>query len=332
MPTIVIKNVPTEVDVESELREFEWTRPTWTGDKLLAASPFRYDKSPSFFVRLEPYGEYPAGVWSDSGYYDAEWASGNFVKLLAFMRQETYEEAEDYLAEKYGVAETGDGLRLKPLHLKTQRTRQPLKETVLQGEAQPSDYLIRRGISAETQAYYGVRDCKSAVEIPWRRANGLLANVKYRSKYGKTFWYVKGADPIKNSLWGVDIVYSRRAKRAVLAEAEIDAMSWREAGFEAIACGGAEWSQAKRDLILRSPIEELIIATDNDKAGEKLRRAVESSLIGKVAIRHARITEGGCKDANEALVSGGPKAGVAVLQQAVEQSEQVRSLTYFRSR
>ena len=64
MATIVLKNMPVEVDVEAELREFDWTRPTWNSDKLLAASPFRYDKSPSFFVRLEPYGEYPAGVWS----------------------------------------------------------------------------------------------------------------------------------------------------------------------------------------------------------------------------------------------------------------------------
>jgi 5S rRNA maturation endonuclease (ribonuclease M5) len=326
VPEILLKGRMVEVDVEAELREFDWTRPTWNSDKLLAASPFRYDKSPSFFVRLEPYGEYPAGVWHDSGHYDAEWASGNFAKLLAFLRNETYEEAEEYLAEKYGVGETSDEIRLNPLRLKVQRVRQPLKEAVLQGEGQASDYLIRRGISAETQAYYGVRDLKSAVELPWRRANGQLANVKYRSKYGKTFWYVKGGDPIKNLLWGIDIVNGRRIKTAVLAEAEIDAMSWREAGFEAIACGGAEWSTAKRDLILRSPIEELVIATDKDKAGEKLRRAVESSLVGRVAIRHARV--GGAKDANESLV----KQGAVSLRQAVEESTQVRSITYLRSR
>jgi 5S rRNA maturation endonuclease (ribonuclease M5) len=326
MPEILLKGRAVEVDVEAELRELDWTRPTWTGDKLLAASPFRYDKSPSFFVRLEPYGEYPAGVWSDQGAYDAEWASGNFVKLLAFMRNESYEETEDYLAEKYGAADTGDGIRLKPLRLKVQRVRQPLKEAVLQGADEPSDYLLRRGISAETQAYYGVRDLKNAVELPWRKANGLLANVKYRSKYGKTFWYVRGGDPIKNLLWGIDIINGKDVRTAVLAEAEIDAMSWREAGVEAIACGGAEWSLAKRDLILRSPIEELIIATDNDKAGEKLRRAVESSLVGRVAIRHARV--GGGKDANDVLLSLGAES----LRQAAEQSAAVRQFTYLRLR
>jgi 5S rRNA maturation endonuclease (ribonuclease M5) len=326
MPEILLKGRAVEVDVEAELREFDWTRPTWASDKLLAASPFREDRSPSFMARLEPYGEYPAGVWTDSGAYDVEWASGNFSKLLAFLRNETYEEAEDYLAEKYGAADIGDGIRLKPLQLKVQRVRQPLKEAVLQGDESPSDYLIRRGISAETQAYYGVRDLKSAVEFPWRRANGQLANVKYRSKYGKTFWYVKGGDPIKNLLWGIDIINGKDVRTCVLAEAEIDAMSWREAGVEAIACGGAEWSLAKRDLILRSPIEELIIATDNDKAGEKLRRAIESSLVGKVAIRHARVSGG--KDANDVLLSQGAES----LRQAVEESKQVRSITYLRSR
>jgi 5S rRNA maturation endonuclease (ribonuclease M5) len=211
------------------------------------------------------------------------------------------------------------------LQIKVQRVRQPLKESVLKGVDQSSDYLLNRGISAEVQSYYGVCDLPNAVEIPWRRANGLLANVKYRSKYGKTFWYVKGADPIKNLLWGADIILKEGVRRAVLAEAEIDAMSWRMAGFHAMATGGAEWSAAKRDLILRSPIEELIVATDNDKAGEKLRRAVESSLVGKVAIRHARV--GGGKDANDVL-----SQGVEALRQAVEQSERVRNLTYYRAR
>jgi 5S rRNA maturation endonuclease (ribonuclease M5) len=328
MPEINIRNQPVDVDVEAELREFDWVKPTWNSDKLLAASPFRYDRSPSFFVRLEPYGDYPAGTWGDSGAYDAEWASGNFAKLLSFLRNETYEEAEDYLLATYGKPADANEFRLKPLTLKTQRYRQSLSESVLKGANQPSDYLTRRGISAEVQSYYGVSDVGNAVEMPWRLPSGQLANVKYRSKYGKTFWYVRGGYPIKNLLWGVDILVREDATTAVLAEAEIDAMSWREAGLDAIACGGAEWSAAKRDLILRSPIEELIIATDNDKAGEKLRRVVESSLLGKVAIRHARLSEGGCKDANEVLVT----QGVASLRQAAEQSEKVRNLTLLRPR
>ena len=328
MPTIQIRGENVDVDVEAELRQFEWTQARWQSDKLLTASPFRYDKSPSFFVRLEQYGDYPAGTWGDSGAYDAEWASGGLVKLLAFLRNETYEEAEDYLADQYGVPASADELRLKPLRLVTQQSRRQLRESALQGAATPSDYLLGRGISAATQAYYGVQDMPRAVELPWRGANGRLANVKYRSKHGKTFWYVRGGDPIRNLLWGVDKIVSNRASVAVLAEAEIDAMSWREAtGLEAVACGGAEWSWAKRDLVLRSGLERLLIATDNDKAGEKLRRAVESSLLGKVAIEHVRIG-GGAKDANEALIKQGP----AELRRAIELSQEVRTITKLRLR
>lgn len=325
MPTIQIRNQNVEIDVEAELREFEWGQARWQADKLLAASPFRYDRSPSFFVRLEPYGDYPAGTWADSGAYDAEWASGGLVKLLAFLRNETTEETEEHLLDLYGVPDTGDSLRLNLLRLPVKRLRLPLPETTLQGATQASDYLLGRGISAETQAYYGVRDCAGAVELPWRRANGALANVKYRSKRGKSFWYVKGGDPIRNLLWGADIIVSRRVRQAVLAEAEIDAMSWREAGFDAMASGGAEWSDAKRDVVLRSGLERLLIATDNDKAGEKLRKAIESSLIGRVAIEHVRLG-GEVKDANEALV----KHGAETLRKAVELSTKVREFTLLR--
>src|SRR5690606_643145 len=111
---ITIRGQTLNIDIESELREFEWTRSRWTSDKLLAASPFRYDGHPSFFVNLT--GEY-AGTWADLGAYDAEWASGNFVKLLAFLRQETYEETEEYLLEMYGVPVSKEKifLRLPPI-------------------------------------------------------------------------------------------------------------------------------------------------------------------------------------------------------------------------
>jgi DNA primase len=108
---------------------------------------------------------------------------------------------------------------------------------------------------------------KAAV-IPWYGADGRLANVKYRKVYGKTFWYLKGGRPIRELLYGINDV----GKTAVICEAEIDAMSWMEAGYSAVAVGGASFNSWKRDVILRSPIEELIIATDNDKAGGKLRR------------------------------------------------------------
>jgi DNA primase len=104
----------------------------------------------------------------------------------------------------------------------------------------------------------------------------------------------------------------------VICEAEIDALSWQTAGVASIAVGGASFNGWKRDLILRSPIEDLIIATDNDKAGGKLRREIESMMRGHVRVRHAYV-RADCKDANEALV----KYGADALRAAVEKAEGV---------
>ncbi|KQL18816.1 toprim domain-containing protein [Cytobacillus solani] len=325
MATIHIRNQPVEVDVEAELREFNWTRPRWTGDKLLAASPFRYDQTPSFFVRLEPYGDYPAGTWSDSGAYDSEWASGGLVKLLSFLRNETYGETEEYLLNTYGFSQDTTDIKLIPPRLKVQQARQPLAEAELSEFTTDYTYLESRGISKEVQAEAGVLfDAKSrAVVIPWLDANGRLRSVKFRTVRGKMFWYHRGATPVRELVYGIE---SAKHKTAILCEAEIDALSWRQAGYAAIAVGGANFNGVQADIIKRSPIEELVIATDNDKAGEKLREQVERVMSGHVRVRQAYV-DAEFKDANEALVRYGEYA----LRNAVDKSE-VRPLLSVKPR
>jgi DNA primase len=318
MSSIKVRGQTVEVDIRAELDQFNWVRPKWSSDKLIAASCFRYDKTPSFFVTLT--GEF-AGCWGDSGAYDAEWASGNFVKLLSFLRNETYEETEEYLAGEYGWQDgSEDGnIKLTPINLRIQRNRQPLNADIMTKYTEDYTYLKSRGISEQVQRQMGVlydREKKAAV-IPWRLASGSLANVKYRKTFGKTFFYAKGGWPIRELVYGVECA----RPTTVICEAEIDALSWKTAGVASIAVGGASFNGWKRDLILRSPIEELIIATDNDKAGGKLRREIEELMRGHVRIRHAYVPED-VKDANEALV----KYGAESLRDAVEKSEGCRSL------
>lgn len=313
-----------EVDIRAELEQFNWDRPRWSSDKLIVASPFRYDRSPSFFVRLEPYGDYPAGTWSDSGASDSDWQSGNFVKLLAYLRNETYEEAEEYLLSSYGFPVESSDIKLKTINLRIQRSRQPLNADTLAKYTEDYSYLKTRGISAATQRQMGVlfNPQQKAAVIPWRLANGQLANVKYRKTFGKMFWYESGGWPIRELVYGVQ----RAGPTTVICEAEIDAMSWQEAGYAAVAVGGSAFGKAKRDVLLRSPIEELIIATDNDAAGGKLRAEIEQQMRGHVRVRQAYVGND-CKDANESLM----KYGVGALRESVEKSEGCRSL-YVKTR
>jgi hypothetical protein len=314
MPKITIQGKQVDVNIRNELEQFDWTRADWSADKLLAASPFRYDRSPSFYVYLEDTPSAPAGSWGDSGAYDADYAKGGFVKLLAFLRNETEEETADYLLSTYAATCDGNNLTLNLPRLTIQRNRQPLNMYV---ETTVSDYLSRRGITEEVQREYGVGVHANAVVLPWRLPDGRLANVKYRKMFGKAFWYHKGAWPIRNLVYGIDFAYKHRFMAAVYTEAEIDAQSAAVAGYCGVGNGGADFNASKRDMILRSPIERLIVMTDNDKAGEKLRAQIESELIGKITVAHAYV-DSRYKDVNDQLVNAGVESVRAAIEGAVD--------------
>jgi hypothetical protein len=316
LPKINVKGRTIDVDIRAELERFSWQRARWTDTKLIATSPFRYDRTPSFFVNLD--GEY-AGTWADSGAYDSEWRSGNFVKLLAFLRNETEDETAEYLLETYAATYGFENLALRIPRLVVERKREALDNGILTGFAEDYTYLKGRGISESVQRQLGVRyDAeRQAVVIPWFMPDGKLANIKYRLTRGKAFWYEKGGMPIRDLVYGLDL----RSNVAVLTEAEIDAMSWRQIGVTGLATGGVSFTPAKRDLILRSAIEQLYIATDNDKAGRKLRDEVIRSLRGKIELLNVEF-ERGFKDSNEVLVC----AGESALREALEQAEKVSGL------
>lgn len=324
MSIIRVRSQPIKVDIMSELENFNWTRPRWTSNKLICCSPFRYDGNPSFFVSLEH------GGWSDSGAYDSEWASGNFVKLLAYLRNETYEETEEYLEHTYGTAQGDNRLTLDLPKLTLPRRKSYLADDFMAqfNPSETNEYLTRRGITEKVQRYLQTGYCAKTgtVVIPWRDTNGKLANVKYRKTRGKVFYYEKGAVPIRNLVFGLYHVYASRATTAVITEAEIDAMSVMSCGLgvHGLALGGANFTSEQRDLIVRSPIERLVILTDNDKAGGKLREQVVSKLRGRCELAVATIGNG-AKDANEVLTRSGP----AELRNIIEEANAVKALRIF---
>jgi DNA primase len=312
MPNIQIRGHTIDVDISTELQRFDWGyRARWSTDKLIAPSPFRYDNTPSFFVNLD--GEY-AGTWGDAGYYDEAYKSGGFVKLLSFMRQETWEETEDYLLGEYRQFDSEE-IKLRTPNLRIVKPFRPLNEAIIQPAT--SRYLESRAIGASTQALYGIGRGRydRFTAIPWRKPNGDLANVKYRATRGKTFFYEKGAHPIRRLIWGIDVVHRQGLRTAALNEAEIDGMSWTEASEGAIAglaAGGVTFTDEQADLIKRSPIERLILAGDNDKAGRKFNEVVASKLAGYVELW--TVDYGEAKDANEVLKRIGKITGIQQIE------------------
>lgn len=303
MPTIDIRERNIAVDVRGELEVFEWGRDAkWSHDKLIARSPFRDDATPSFFVRLEPHGDYPAGIWSDSGAYDMQWYKGDFAKLLAFLRHETREETEEYLLDKYAPRD-GKKRKLVVPHIPRSRSYPPLADDLI--EVLPSPYLSKRGISEDVQIAAGTGKGPYAgyVALPWRFPDGRLMNVKYRATKGKLFFYEDDAYPIGKLVWGADSV--GEGEGLIICEAEIDALSWRTAGFKAVATGHGALSEEQASIILGLGFNKLIAGGDNDFVGNRFNEQIKR-VLGKSkrvgTIDYVGFAE---KDANDILQKQG---------------------------
>lgn len=273
-----------DVDIRGELERYSWQRARWTEDKLISCSPFRYqDSRPSFFVNLE--NSIYAGTWKDSGALDSDYESGGFVRLLSFLREEDETSTENYLISEYSSDwEYGKKLEIPKISINSKKDRH-INETVLEQYKYRHNYLASRGISENVQRLMRIGyDLESkAITIPWFDSSGRLANIKYRRVDSKLFWYYKGESvPIKNLVYGIDIVQKIKAHEVILVEAEIDALTWMTVGKPAIAVAGSTISDEQVDIIKRSYIEKLIICADNDEAGRKLKEKVVKKLRGSL--------------------------------------------------
>lgn len=320
MTVLNIRGHSVQVDIVAELHEYDFGyNARWTSDKLVTSSPFRTDNAPSFFVNLE------SGGWADSGAIDDEYARGNFVSLIAHLRGTDYDEACDYLTDKYGVLyeiKPDEPMRIKHPRLKTRDRRYlPLADGMIISATSP--YLLTRGITAEVQAEYGIgynERNKGHTAIPWHcTQTGEIMNIKYRSTRNKRFFYERGAKPVSEMIYG--LWQARDSESIVICEGEIDALSWAVAGVRAVALGGAHMSRKQADLMRRSGARRIYLAGDNDEQGGKLNEQAERLLRGYA--RLFTINYGKDKDANDVLL----RHGVDGLREMFEDAAPVRAVS-----
>lgn len=293
---IRIRGYDVEVDVLAEVERYDWGKSKIRGSKYLACSPFRDERHPSFAVNLDN------GTWIDSGGTDDDWKKGGFVKLLAWLRNETYEEAADYLLATYSTMYIpADNLELK-FNLESENSSsQPLDKSRLDQYKFRHPYLEeKRGIEERYQLGFSVGyDRKlGAVTFPWLDKHGELVNIKFRSVTDKRFWYLAEGQYIKNHLYGMNHVIRKGSTRVFIVESEIDCITLWQSGFPAIAMGGANLTKRQKRLILQSPIETLVLATDNDEAGELIARSISEQLNGWVQIQTVDLPDE-AKDVND---------------------------------
>lgn len=294
---VTVRAEKLNVNINDELEPYmnQFDSAVVKEDKLLSCSPFREDRKPSFAVNLED------GLWIDSGGV-GEYHKGNFVKLLAFLRNESTEDTEDYLLELYSERniET-NSLKLEIKLNSSQATPQIISNEQLQQYAYRSPYLSGRGISEHTQRKFRVGYCKEthAVVMPHTDKQGNVINMKFRSVRQKKFWYGNG-QPVKNHLYGLyQCLQEQHIESVVIVESEIDCMILWSHGIPAVAFGTAHMSVRQARLLLSSGIPEFIIATDNDAAGKACKEHVIKTFKGRRKIKQLIFPSDAIKDIGE---------------------------------
>lgn len=294
---VTVRAEKLNVNINDELEPYmnQFDSAVVKEDKLLSCSPFREDRKPSFAVNLED------RLWIDSGGV-GEYHKGNFVKLLAFLRNESTEDTEDYLLELYSERniET-NSLKLEIKLNSSQATPQIISNEQLQQYAYRSPYLSGRGISEHIQRKFRVGYCKEthAVVMPHTDKQGNVINMKFRSVRQKKFWYGNG-QPVKNHLYGLyQCLQEQHIESVVIVESEIDCMILWSHGIPAVAFGTAHMSVRQARLLLSSGIPEFIIATDNDAAGKACKEHVIKTFKGRRKIKQLIFPSDAIKDIGE---------------------------------
>lgn len=265
---------------------------------IQATCPYHDDRHASFAVN------------SDSGVFKCQacGASGNFVQLVKHVEEhDTAYDAEQSLIARFArfVPATDEALDLE-FDDGEEETFVTLMPTFPRNGA----YLNGRGITDETQATFGVLydPTHKAMMFAWTDAKDSVVTFKYRSVVDKRFWYDPPVTPgrLKRILYGFHL--AKTSPLIVVCEGEIDAMSVAQAGFSAVALGGANLSLSQATLLRNSTADEICVFTDNDVAGRKARAAIVDAMLG-----HKRVSVvdwsnppiARYKDANEILVDRG---------------------------
>ena len=273
-----VRNVEVPINIWAELEPYldHFGDYRIRGDKLQACSPFRYERHPSFAVNLED------GTWIDSGSPTDLYHKGNFVALLAYLRQEEYQDTEEYLFQAYHIMlEDTERLQLK-IDLQQESTvgvtYEWFKDFPQLQFRHP--YLLKRGITKEVQRLFCIGFDKEheAIAMPWFNSDKKVINVKFRSIRYKQFFYLQDGQLTRNYVYGLPQCKALGYKDVAIVESEIDCMYLWSNSIPAVAMGHAGINKNQIQLLLNAGIETVTFASDNDEAGERFRVEMRKKL------------------------------------------------------
>jgi twinkle protein len=229
---------------------------------LKAKSPYRDEKTASFVYNKKNY------TFHDFG---GDGVSVDLIDVL-MQKKNTYLEAVQKLFEYAEIEYAFGEHNVKTKH----KYRYPHDEN---GDiTQVLDYWVKRGISKDTLEYVNVSsDGKGNTVFRFYDTNDVLTMVKYRPartlKHGENKnWCQSDSDtaPLLFNMNRINVT-----QPLLIVEGEPDAMSAIEAGYfntvsVPLGAGNFHWIEENWDWL--EQFDSIIIASDNDEAGRKMRK------------------------------------------------------------
>jgi replicative DNA helicase len=281
----------------------------WDSRNLKGCCPYHKEKTPSFIwnKKANSFKCFGCGITVDIiDYYQQ--SGMNFIEAVKELFRET--------GTRYKFEE--DNTPRVNKENKPYNYPEPEMNTDM---TQAEKYLALRKISRKTIDYAGVKqDKKGNIVFEYRDQDGILMLVKYRpsrklKKGEDKTWCQKGKDtaPI---LYGMDKIDT--TKPLMICEGEIDRLAAIESGFYNVisvpfGANNYHWIEYNWDWL--EQFEKIIIWSDNDEAGELMRKEV----VPRLGEYRCYVVESQYKDINECLY----KAGKQAVFEAIEKAKDV---------
>jgi len=237
-----------------------------------------------------------AGVWKD-------FATGEGGDLLDLWRQvkncnivQAMDEASGYLGIEQRRPEHKERAYKAPLKPKSMKPAQKVEEA--------TNYLATRGLSQETIKAFKICGDAETIFFPFihgKKAD-MIKSLKIKRVDGKKDCRITSGDQMP-CLFGWQTV-SPKAREVVICEGEINAMSVKQAGHDALAVpigagGGNKQSWVENEYDNLECFDTIYLWFDNDKAGQE----AIPELLSRLGCERCRVIDSTI-DANDALLKG----------------------------
>lgn len=293
--------LPVTFEIEEYLKSHSIKVGRRSGDEVAFCCPWHDDSNPSAFVN------------SAKGVFNcfACNKSGKLVELISYVSGIPEKEAESLISTNKKEELDITKLVEEKLNYKKPEMLPKIEEVFLDESMLAKfdygnyKYLKGRGFSEDVLIDFEIGFYKGFVTIPVRNEKDKLVAILARptdeikegwSKYFPLLpkkGYEKG-----RILYGLNKV-SKKEKVGILVEGNLDAIKIFQFKFKnAVAIQGSHFSDQHEKLVLRW-FDELILALDNDKAGQRAFEQIYKKLVGKITLYKFVYVRDNCKDIGE---------------------------------